>query len=128
VAARTAPASSEQNDKPMTRKSSTYRISFHNQGKVYEIYARKVNQGGLLGFVEIEDIVFGEKTTVVVDPSEEHLKSEFQGVRRTYIPMHAVIRIDEVEKTGQGKITDATGRSDKITPFPVFTGHPDPKP
>ena len=52
----------------MTRKSSTYRINFHNQGKVYEIYARKVNQGGLLGFVEIEDIVFGEKTTVVVDP------------------------------------------------------------
>jgi len=112
----------------MTRKSSTYRITFHNQGKVYEIYARKVNQGGLLGFVEIEDIVFGEKTTVVVDPSEEHLKSEFQGVRRTYIPMHAVIRIDEVEKTGQGKITDATGRTDKVTPFPVFTGHPDPKP
>ena len=112
----------------MTRKSSTYRISFHNQGKVYEIYARKVNQGGLLGFVEIEDIVFGEKTTVVVDPSEEHLKSEFQGVRRTYIPMHAVIRIDEVEKTGQGKITDATGRADKVTPFPLFTGHPDPKP
>ncbi len=110
----------------MTRKS-TYRITFHNQGKVYEIYARKVNQGGLLGFVEIEDIVFGEKTTVVVDPSEEHLKSEFQGVRRTYIPMHAVIRIDEVEKTGQGKITDATGRPDKVTPFPVFTGHPDPK-
>ena len=42
--------------------------------------------------------------------------------------MHAVVRIDEVEKTGQGKITDATGRSDKVTPFPVFTGHPDPKP
>lgn len=110
----------------MTRKS-TFRVTFHNQGKVYEIYARKVNQGTLLGFVEIEDIVFGEKTTVVVDPSEEHLKSEFQGVRRTYIPMHAVVRIDEVEKTGHSKITDASGRGDKVTPFPVFTGTPDPK-
>ncbi|MCC7119982.1 MAG: DUF1820 family protein [Gammaproteobacteria bacterium] len=110
----------------MTRKS-TYRVTFHNHGKVYEIYARKVNQGGLLGFVEIEDIVFGEKTTVVVDPSEEHLKSEFQGVKRTYIPMHAVVRIDEVEKTGLSKITDGTGRSEKITPFPLFTGHPEPK-
>lgn len=111
----------------MTRKS-TYRISFHNQGKVYEIYARKVSQGGLLGFVEVEDIVFGEKTTLVVDPSEEHLKSEFQGVRRTYIPMHAVIRVDEVEKTGPSKITDASGRGEKVTPFPVFTGAPEPKP
>jgi hypothetical protein len=111
----------------MTRKS-TYRISFHNQGKVYEIYARKVSQGGLLGFVEVEDIVFGEKTTLVVDPSEEHLKSEFQGVRRTYIPMHAVIRVDEVEKTGPSKITEASGRGEKVTPFPVFTGAPEPKP
>lgn len=110
----------------MTRKT-TYRISFHNQGKVYEIYARKVAQGGLLGFVEIEDIVFGEKTTVVVDPSEEHLKSEFQGVKRTYIPMHAVIRVDEVEKTGLSKITEAGTRGDKVTPFPVFTSHPEPK-
>lgn len=110
----------------MTRKS-TFRVTFHNQGKVYEIYARKVNQGSLLGFVEIEDIVFGEKTTVVVDPSEEHLKSEFQGVKRTYIPMHAVVRIDEVEKTGHSKITDAGGRGDKVTPFPVFTGTPQPK-
>ena len=105
----------------------TYRITFHNQGKVYEIYARKVAQGGLLGFVEIEDIVFGEKTTVVVDPSEENLKSEFNGVKRTYIPMHAVVRIDEVEKTGQSKITEALGRGEKVTPFPVFTGHHDPK-
>jgi hypothetical protein len=110
----------------MTRKS-TYRVTFHNQGKVYEIYARKVAQGGLLGFVEIEDIVFGEKTTVVVDPSEENLKSEFNGVKRTYIPMHAVVRIDEVEKTGQSKITEALGRGEKVTPFPVFTGHHDPK-
>jgi hypothetical protein len=117
----------QREDHSMTRKS-TYRISFHNQGKVYEIYARKVSQGGLLGFVEVEDIVFGEKTTLVVDPSEEHLKSEFQGVRRTYIPMHAVIRVDEVEKTGPSKITEASGRGEKVTPFPVFTGAPEPKP
>lgn len=110
----------------MTRKS-TYRVTFHSQGKIYEIYARKVIQGGLLGFVEIEGIVFGEKTSVVVDPSEEHLKSEFQGVKRTYIPMHAVIRIDEVEKSGPAKILDSAGQGDKITPFPLFTGQTDPK-
>jgi hypothetical protein len=100
-----------------TRK--TYRITFHNQGKVYEIYARSVHQSGMFGFIEVEKIVFGEKSAVLVDPSEEHLKSEFEGVSRTYLPMHAVIRIDEVEKTGHSKITKAEGR-DKVTPFPVY--------
>lgn len=102
----------------------TYRVTFHNQGKVYEIYARAVHQSALFGFIEVEKIVFGEKSALLVDPSEEHLKSEFDGVSRTYIPMHSVVRIDEVEKTGQGKITRVEGRSDKITPFPVFApGH-----
>jgi hypothetical protein len=101
------------------QRQRTYRVSFHNQGKVYEIYARNVSQSGLMGFVEIENIIFGERTTLVVDPSEEHLKSEFEGVSRTYIPMHSVIRIDEVEKSGPSKITD--GRGEKVTPFPVFT-------
>jgi hypothetical protein len=106
-------------------KKSTYRVSFHNQGKVYEIYARKVHQSGLFGFIEIEDLVFGEKSSVVVDPSEEKLESEFSGVQRTYIPMHSMIRIDEVEKTGHPKITETSGSSDKISPFPVYTGSQD---
>lgn len=108
----------------MAAKKSTYRITFHNQGKVYEIYARDVHQSGLFGFIEVEKIVFGEKSAVLVDPSEEHLKSEFAGVSRTYIPMHAVIRIDEVEKSGHSKITISDAKSEKIAPFPVFTpGH-----
>jgi len=108
----------------MAAKKSTYRITFHNQGKVYEIYARDVHQSGLFGFIEVEKIVFGEKSAVLVDPSEEHLKSEFAGVSRTYIPMHAVIRIDEVEKSGHSKITISDTKSEKITPFPVFSpGH-----
>jgi hypothetical protein len=98
----------------------TYRVTFHNQGKVYEIYAKAVHQSGLFGFIEIEDIVFGEKTSLVVDPSEENLKAEFKGVGRTYLPMHAIVRIDEVEKTGHGKITEFAGDG-KVTPFPIFT-------
>ncbi len=106
-------------------KKSTYRVTFHNQGKVYEIYARKVHQSGMFGFIEIEDLLFGEKSSVVVDPSEENLKSEFNGVQRTYIPMHSVVRIDEVEKTGHPKIMEDTGSGGKIAPFPVFTGSQD---
>ena len=55
-----------------------YRIVFMSQGQVYEIYAREVGQGALFGFVEVEQLVFGERTTVVVDPSEEKIKSEFE--------------------------------------------------
>lgn len=108
------------------KKTNTYRVTFHNQGKVYEIYARKVHQSGLFGFIEIEELLFGEKSSVVVDPSEENLKNEFSGVERTYIPMHAVIRIDEVEKSGHPKITDAQASDGKIAPFPVYTGGQDP--
>ncbi len=94
-----------------------YKIIFMNQGQVYEIYARSVGQGGLFGFVEIEELVFGERTTVVVDPSEEKLKSEFQTVKRIFVPLHAIIRIDEVEKQGVSKISSYKG--DNVSPFPM---------
>ncbi len=97
-----------------------YRVTFLNQGQVYEIYARSVSQGGMLGFVEVEKLVFGEKTSIVVDPTEEKLKTEFAGVVRTYLPMHAVIRIDEVEKQGTARIV-GTGESSKVMPFPLYT-------
>ena len=95
-----------------------YKVSFLNQGQVYEVYARRVSQGGLLGFVEVEGLVWGEKTTVVVDPSEERLEREFEGVKRSYLPMHSVIRIDEVQKRGQSRITDAS-KEGNVSPFPV---------
>jgi len=88
----------------MNKKKSVFRIFFSSQGKGYEIYARKVNQSDIYGFVEIEEIVFGEKSTIVVDPNEEALKNEFGSVRRLMIPYHSISRIDEVEKEGQAKV------------------------
>ena len=96
-----------------------FKIVFLNQGKVYEIFARTVRQGELYGFVEVEDLIFQESGTLVVDPSAERLKEEFSGVHVTRVPIHSVIRIDEVEKHehGPGKITEIDGESN-ITPFP----------
>jgi hypothetical protein len=94
---------------------------FVNQGKVYEIYARSVSHGGLLGFVEVEKLVFGERSSVVLDPGEERIKTEFAGVKRTYLPMHSVLRIDEVEKEGVSKISKAEGGNIAQFPMPVFT-------
>lgn len=85
-----------------------FKVIFTNQGQVYPV----------------EDLVFGERTQLVVDPSEERLKSEFEGVRRFYLPMNAVIRIDEVDKEGAPRIRpgekgEVSGA--KVTPFPAPT-------
>lgn len=96
-----------------------YRISFYNQGNVYEVYARKVEPSDLYAFIEVEDIIFGERSKVLIDPSDERLKSEFNGVQRTHIPMQAVIRIDEVEKAGQNKIISSAGSESKVAQFPL---------
>jgi hypothetical protein len=97
----------------MPQKKQIYKVIFINQGKVYEIYAKNVSQGGLFGFVEIEGLLFGEKSTVVVDPSEEALQQEFSGVER------AVIRIDQVEKRGVSTIHQVAESTAKITPLPT---------
>ncbi len=101
-------------------KKNLYRVVFMSQGKVYEIYAREVGQGALFGFVEVEQLVFGERTTVVVDPSEEKIKSEFEHVTRTYLPMHSIIRIDEVDKQGASKISKVEGNVTQF-PMPIYT-------
>jgi hypothetical protein len=102
-------------------KKNLYKIVFMSQGQVYEIYARSVGHGEMFGFVEVEEIVFGERTTVVVDPSEEKIKSEFEGVKRTYLPMHSIIRIDEVDKEGTSKISKIEGGNVAQFPMPMYT-------
>jgi len=99
-----------------------YKIHFFNQGQIYEIFARHVSQGTLFGFIEVEELLFGERTQVVVDPSEEQLQREFEGVKRTYLPMHAIVRIDEVEKQGVSRITSPKGGGKIATfPSPIYT-------
>ncbi len=97
-------------------EETIYRINFINQGEVYEVYARNVSQGGLFGFIEIEELIFGERSKLLIDSSEERLKTEFEGVRRIYVPLHSVLRIDEVAKAGRGRITSGEG---KVASFPM---------
>ena len=98
----------------MAAKKSLYKVSFINQGEAFEVFVHKVYPSDMAGFITIEDFDFGRKG-VVVDPGAERLEREFAGVKRCFIPMHAVVRIDEVEKTGPAKIT-AIG--DKVAHLP----------
>lgn len=95
-----------------------YRINFVQKGATYEIYARNISHGGLFGFLEVEDIIFGEHSSVVVDPSEERLRNEFKDVTCTFLPLHTINRIDEVEKTGSAKIVDFKSGENNVVQFP----------
>lgn len=98
-----------------------YRVSFVQQGQLYEIYAREVSHSAMMGFVEVGKLVFGEKSQVLVDPAEEKLKSEFEGVERFFVPVHQVVRIDQVNQRGKARVSEAHGGSGKVTSFPMFT-------
>ena len=104
----------------MSANKHIFKVIFASQGKVYEIYARAVSPGGLFGFVEVEELIFGERSALVVDPSEERIKSEFADVKRTYLPMHSILRIDEVEKQGVSKISKAEGGNVAQFPVPMY--------
>jgi hypothetical protein len=102
-------------------KTPLFKVLFMSQGQVYEIYARSVGHGEMFGFIEVEELVFGERTSLVVDPTEEKIKSEFENVRRTYLPIHSIIRIDEVDKQGVSKISKLEGSNVAQFPLPVYT-------
>jgi hypothetical protein len=97
---------------------SIYKVIFHSQGKVYELYAGRVCQGDLYGFIEVEELIFGEQSSLLVNPAEERLQVEFAGVRRTFIPLYSILRIDEVEQEGISKIRATSESADNIAPFP----------
>ncbi|HWJ06956.1 MAG TPA: DUF1820 family protein [Steroidobacteraceae bacterium] len=101
--------------------SHIFKVIFLNQGKVFELYARKVGHGQMFGFIEVEELIFGEKSSVVVDPSEEKIQTEFAGVKRTYLPLHSIVRIDEVRKSGVSKVSAAEGTNVAQFPFPMYT-------
>jgi hypothetical protein len=100
-----------------------YKVIFQNGNQVFEVFARQIYQSDMWGFIEVEEFVFGERSQILVDPSEEKLKNEFKGVKRSYIPLQAIIRIDEVDKEGSSKISDTGSSAGNVASFP-FAGVP----
>lgn len=108
------------------QNEAIFRVQFRHQDQLVELYAQGVSQSSLMGFIEVSGMIFDNKTAVLIDPSEEKIKAEFGDVKSTYLPIHSIVRIDEVEKTGANKIrplTDTDKPTGSITPFP----YPSPK-
>ena len=95
-----------------------YRVKFTSGDQLYDLFVKHVYQSDMYGFIVLEEFVFGENSSVVVDPSEEKLKDEFKHVNSTHIPLHAVVRIDEVEREGVSKISELSSNSSNVTHFP----------
>ena len=95
-----------------------YRVSFLKHGKVYEMFCQDLGSSKLWGFVELTGLVFGEKGSVVVDPTEEKMRDEFEDVEALFLPMHSVLSIEKVKKRGQAVIRDRKS-GEKVTPFPL---------
>ena len=84
-------------------KKSLFRVIFQSQGKSYEVLAREVGQSDFFGFIEVRELVFGEKSQVLVDPTEDGLRQEFEETKRIIIPMHSIVRIDELDRQSRAR-------------------------
>jgi len=103
----------------MKQNEPIYRVIFSQDGKTYELYARYISEETMVGFVEVEQLIFSKQETLV-DPAEEKLRQEFKDVERIYIPMHAIFRIDEVFKEGPARVKDEkTNSQSNVWHFPV---------
>ncbi|MYL23854.1 DUF1820 family protein [Vreelandella massiliensis] len=97
-----------------------YRVVVHQQGEVWELYVREIFQSELWGFIEVEEFVFADAGRMVIDPATEKLERTFEGVTRSYLPLNAIVRIDEVEREGQLKAVKSDARVAEFPrPFPM---------
>ena len=95
-----------------------YKIIFLNGGKVYELFSESVTTSGLWGFIEVAGLVFETADGLVVDPTEEKMREEFEDASVLHLPIQSVLRVEEVDKRGQCLIRDRES-GEKVTPFPV---------
>ena len=111
----------------MAEKKKLYRVTFFNQGKFYELYARAVGQAELFGFIEISELVFGEKSAVLVDPTEDSLKQEFENTQSILVPLHSIVRIDTMNKSSHFR-PRVINMKENIPTAPVSSVYTPPNP
>ena len=48
-------------------------------------------------------------------------QQEFADVECFYVPVHAIVRIDEVRKAGPVRVIEGGGAGSNVTPLPFYT-------
>jgi hypothetical protein len=108
-----------------------YRVIFNNQSEVYELYTRYIFQSEMYGFIEVEELLFDDglinEGETEAKASFDKLKLEFTGVKRSFIPLPSIVRVDEMEKPGVVKVSpskDDPAGNVRHFPSPVFKRPP----
>lgn len=102
-------------------KEIVYRVLYHQQNVPCELYARSVSESEMFGFVELEELVF-DSTHASTDPVQEKFKQEFDAVKRTYIPLNNVFRIDAIERDDDASWQTRRSSVGNVTAFPLSGG------
>ena len=80
-----------------------YRVIFTHLDQIYTLFSQGVSEETLVGFIEVDGILSVQRErNLSSDESKdnaERLYDKFDGVKRTYIPMHSIVRIDELPHT-----------------------------
>ena len=102
-----------------TSSAIIYRIIFRQENHVYELYSRYVSEESLMGFIEMDELLVADNaSTDKVDVSSAQIKEEFTGVHRFYLPVGAIIRIDEVTRANVPGLTSLkTSTMGQVSPF-----------
>ena len=102
----------------MADENPLYRVLFMQNDRMYVLYAKYLSEESLMGFIEVEELIFSDASSdLLVDPAEEKLRSEFEkefkDVKRSYIPLHSILRIDEVVKEGTARVVSGVSTDKK---------------
>lgn len=77
--------------------SPIYRIIFTQLETLQEIYAQYLSEETLMGFIEADTLLEFDSAQRIINPKE---------VRRCYIPLHNIVRIDEVSVHNSNEVRD----------------------
>lgn len=95
-----------------------YRVQYKTDTQFYDIFVRHVYPSDMPGFVCLEDFLFREENEVIINPRIEALEKEFSNVETAFIPYHQILRIDQVIKAGESRISEHS-QGGKIRQFPM---------
>jgi hypothetical protein len=82
-------------------KDIVYRTIFTHLDQVYTIYSQGVSEETLVGFIELDSILLVTQDIILSSENQtahEPFMKQIESIKRTYVPMHAVVRIDEMTR------------------------------
>ncbi len=95
-----------------------YRVQFKTDDHHYDLYVRHVYPAEMGGFICLEQFIFQEENQLIINPRNEKLAKEFAEVETAFIPYYQIIRIDQVRRIGESRVSHKPETGSKIRLFP----------